>query len=73
MTRTGPAGYAVRVEGHLDDQRVATLGGWTLERNPDGTTTLTASSGDQAHLHGLLAGLRDLGVVLLTVSALPEA
>jgi len=35
-----------------------------MTRNDDGTTTITASIADQAQLHGVLAGLRDIGAVI---------
>ena len=67
---TAPADrYAVRVAGHLDDHWVDHLGGWSLRRDADGTTTLSAESADQTRLYGLLAGLRDIGAVLLDVHA----
>lgn len=74
MTAPAPAQrYAVRVAGHLDDHWVeywtAHLGAWNLRRDPDGTTTLSAEAADQAQLYGLLAGLRDIGAVLLDVHA----
>ena len=57
--------YAIRVEGHLDDHWAAWLGGVDLTREDDGTTTATVRVADQAQLHGLLAGLRDIGVPLI--------
>lgn len=59
--------YAIRVDGHLDDHWSAWLGDLDLTRDDDGTTTLTVSVADQAQLHGVLAGLRDIGVVLTEV------
>ena len=56
--------YAIRVDGHLDDHWSAWLGELDMTRNDDGTTTLTASIADQAQLHGVLAGLRDIGAVI---------
>jgi RimJ/RimL family protein N-acetyltransferase len=35
-----------------------------MTRDDDGTTTVTVSVADQAQLHGVLAGLRDIGAVL---------
>jgi hypothetical protein len=66
---TGPAAYAIRVEGHLDDHWSVRLGGLALTRNVDGTTTLTGRFADQAQLYGVLAGLRDIGAALLSVEA----
>jgi hypothetical protein len=61
---TAPPTYAIRVDGHLDDHWSAWLGGLDIARNDDGTTTLTVSNADQAQLHGVLAGLRDIGAVI---------
>ena len=70
---TGPTTYAIRVDGHLDDHWSARLGELDLVRDDDGTTTVTVSVADQAHLHGVLAGLRDMGAVLtdLRVTSAP--
>jgi RimJ/RimL family protein N-acetyltransferase len=61
---TAPATYAICVEGHLDDHWSAWLGELDMTRGDDGTTTLTVSIADQSQLHGVLAGLRDIGAVL---------
>jgi hypothetical protein len=62
---TDSATYLIRVDGHLDDHWSAWLGELDLTRDGDGTTTITVSVADQAQLHGTLARLRDLGVVLI--------
>jgi len=62
---TAPTTYAIRVDGHLDDHWSAWLGELDLTRNDDGTTTVTVSVADQAQLHGVLAGLRDIGATLI--------
>jgi len=67
---TGTATYRIRVAGHLDDHWAATLGGLTLARLDDGTTSLTGPDIDQAQLHGILARIRDLGAPLLTLDSL---
>lgn len=61
---TTPTAYAIRVNGHLDDHWSAWLGELDMTRDDDGTTTLTVSIADQAQLHGVLAGLRDIGAVI---------
>ena len=61
----------IRVEGHLDDHWSERLGGLTVTRNADGTTTLTGRLADQAQLYGVLSGLRDIGATLLSVEAAP--
>jgi hypothetical protein len=71
MTAAGPAAYLIRVAGHLDDHWSSLLDGTTITRNPDGTTTLRCTVADQARLHGVLAGLRDIGVDLLDVRRIP--
>lgn len=57
--------YAIRVGGHLDDHWSGSLAGLTIRRNDDGTSTLAGALCDQAQLHGVLAGLRDIGATLL--------
>ena len=56
--------YAIRVEGHLDYNWSAWLGAPDMTRESDGATTVTVHAADQAQLHGLLAGLRDIGAVI---------
>jgi len=62
--------YELRIEGHLDERWSAWLGGLTLTREDDGTTTLRGPVTDQAELHGLLAKVRDLGTTLISVEAI---
>lgn len=59
--------YCIRIEGHLDDHWSGWLGAVSLTRCRDGTTTLVAEVADQAQLHGVLAGLRDIGAVIREV------
>jgi hypothetical protein len=63
-----PAGYVVRVSGHLDPHWSARFAGLALAHEPDGTTTLTGAVADQAALHGILTRVRDLGVTLISVT-----
>jgi hypothetical protein len=69
MTGTGrtPGGYEIVVDGHLDDHWSEWLAGLVITRNRDGTSTLAGPVADQAQLHGVLAGLRDMGATLLEV------
>jgi hypothetical protein len=55
---------AIRIQGHLDDHWSTNLGGSAMTRDANGTTTLTLQAADQARLHGVLAGLRDIGAVI---------
>ena len=66
---TAPKTYAIRVDGHLDDHWSAWLGELHMTRNDDGTTTITSLIADQAQLHGLFAGLRDIGAVITELRA----
>lgn len=61
---TATTTYAIRVNGHLDDHWSSWLGEADLCRDEDGSTSLTVSIADQAQLHGVLAGLRDIGAVI---------
>jgi hypothetical protein len=49
------------------------IGDLTLVRLDDGTTSLTGPVVDQAHLHGVLVRIRDLGVPLLMLCTLDSA
>ncbi|HMM94994.1 GNAT family protein [Phycicoccus sp.] len=68
MTAPMPTAYDIRVRGHLDDHWARPLGGLTVARRADGTTSLHGPLGDQAHLHSVLTAVRDLGVDLLSVA-----
>ncbi len=69
---TASTTYAIRVHGHLDDHWSARLGEPDMTRENDGTTTITAVIADQAQLHGVLAGLRDIGAVITELRTTPE-
>lgn len=77
--RAGPPGggapgrYVLRVGGHLDGHWSTWFGDLTLTHEDDGTTRLSGPVADQAELHGLLTKIRDLGVVLLSVTGDPPA
>jgi hypothetical protein len=67
-----PAGYLLRVSGHLDPHWSQWFAGLALAHEADGTTTLTGPVADQAELHGILSRIRDLGVVLISVTPVEE-
>lgn len=73
MNGDAPTTYAIRVDGHLDDRWSHWFGGLTITRNDDGTSILTGTIIDQAQLHGVLAGLRDIGATLLDLRATGES
>lgn len=62
-----PSAYEIRVHGHLDDHWVTWHGGQAITRSVDGTSAATAPVADQARLHGVLTGLRDIGATILEV------
>jgi hypothetical protein len=62
-----PARYEIRVRGVLDDHWSAWFEGLELRSEPGGVTVLAGPVADQAALHGLLARVGDLGLVLLCV------
>ena len=70
--RPAPAGYQLRVVGHLDAHWSGWFGDLTLTHEDDGTTTLEGSVTDQAELHGLLMKIRDLGLTLISIGVLDE-
>jgi RimJ/RimL family protein N-acetyltransferase len=65
--------YVIRVDGHLDDHWSAWLGGLDMTRDGDGATTITVEVADQAQLHGVLAGLRDIGATISELRARDDA
>lgn len=69
--RRAPAGYRLRVDGHLDEHWSARFGDLALTHHGDGTTSIAGVVADQAELHGLLTRIRDLGITLISVELLP--
>ena len=63
-----PGLYEIRIKGHLDDRWAAWFEGLILTREDNGETLLTGPVVDQAALHGLLRKVRDLGMLLLSVT-----
>ena len=57
----------IRIEGHLDAQWAEWLEGFDLSYTDSGDTILTGRIPDQAALYGLIAKLRDLGIILQSV------
>jgi RimJ/RimL family protein N-acetyltransferase len=67
-----PATYLLTVAGHLDNRWCDWLGGLSLAHNDDATSTIRLEAADQAHLHGLLAAIRDIGATLISVRTTAE-
>ncbi len=59
--------YEFHVKGHLDDRWSEHFGGLAVQRQEDGTTVLVGPIVDQAALHGVLNGIRDLGLTIISV------
>lgn len=65
--------YEIRVRGHLGTRWATWFDGMTLTPDDDGTSLIRGTVVDQAALHGLLQKLRDLGITLMSLTALePE-
>ena len=62
--------YELRIDVCLDQRWSAWLEGFSITHDDDGTTVLRGVVADQSELHGLLAKVRDLGVSLISVTAL---
>ena len=59
--------YRIRISGHIDDIWIDWFKGMSILRENDGTTTLYGPVSDQATLYGILNGIRDLGLYLISV------
>ncbi len=66
----GATVYQIRVRGHLGREWSDWFGGLTVTLEANGDTLLTGPVADQAALHGLLKRVRDLGLPLLSVTAI---
>lgn len=65
--------YEIKIEGHFDERWVDWFEGLTFTHESDGTTTLLGPLTDQAALHGVLNGIRDLSLPLISVQRIsPE-
>ena len=62
--------YEIRLKGHLDARGADRFDGLTITLEENGNTLLSGPVTDQAALHGLLKKVRDLGMVLVSVSPL---
>jgi hypothetical protein len=64
--------YEIRVKGHLTSFWSETFDGMQITLTPDGETTLSGAVADQAALHGLLARIRDLNLILISVNRVDD-
>lgn len=63
--------YEIRLQGLLDPRWSDWFEGFALTVS-DEHTTLTGSVADQAALHGVIRRIGDLGLTLVSVTALPS-
>lgn len=63
----GPC-YEISLAGHFDEHWSTWFGGLAITHEDDATTTLRGVVADQAALHGLLAKVRDLGAILISLT-----
>ena len=61
-----PMHYTIKVEGYLDKKWADWFEGMTMRYEGE-VTVLEGLVKDQAHLHGLLARVRDLNLILVSV------
>ena len=64
-----PASYRIRIQGTIDPTWSDWFGGFTITPQ-NGETVLEGEVIDQATLHGILAKINDLGLVILSVEKL---
>lgn len=60
--------YEIQVKGHLDASWDELFEGMTVASH-DSVTSISGIVADQAALHGLLARVRDYGLVLVSIKA----
>ena len=61
--------YEIVVDGHLGARWAAWFDGFAISNEADGTTVLRGFVVDQSALHGLLQRLRDIGIPLISLTA----
>jgi hypothetical protein len=67
VSGTHPAHYQIRVEGVLPGHWSAWFEGLRVVSEAPGESSISGAVVDQAALHGVLAKVRDLGLVLVEV------
>jgi len=72
MSSSRPQRYAIQVRGHLAPRWASWFDGMALTPRDDGTTVIDGPVADQSALHGLLRTISDLGLPLVSVTALGE-
>jgi hypothetical protein len=70
LARRRPTPYRIVVRGELSERYSTAFEGMSMLAE-DGHTVLTGPVVDQAHLHGLLGRIGDLGLELVSVNVAP--
>lgn len=65
------ATYQIHLKGNLDSSWSDWFGGFRITVQGD-ETFLTGSVCDQAALHGILTKINDLGLLIISVTKIPE-
>jgi hypothetical protein len=68
-----PRHYVIRVEGHIGPGWSQWFAGMTLTHTDTGDTLVSGPVVDQAALHGLLARIRDLNLILVALEQVDPA
>jgi len=63
-----PEHYEIKIKGHLDQRWSEWFAGLTLAHLQGHETLLSGTLPDQAALHGLLERIRDLNLILISVT-----
>lgn len=58
----------IKIKGHLEGYWSDWLGGLEITQDAQGNSVLIGIVPDQAALHGILTQIRDLGIMLLSLS-----
>lgn len=72
MIMDAPIRYEIRVRGHLDPGWSEWFASMTCTNLPGGEAILSGLLPDQAALHGALARIRDLNLVLISIRTCDE-
>jgi hypothetical protein len=67
-----PTIYQIIVQGHLDYEWADWFEGLTITLGKNGETFITGPVIDQAALYGLIKKVRDLGLILISVSRIEK-